>query len=117
MRISDWSSDVCSSDRVFGRVMIDRMAARLRGQHQRKARIARDVDLVERVHLDSDAKRHWGLLLCVGRVGARRREVTRSRRSRYAAGACRRSEEHTSELQSPMRISYAVFCLKKKEKN
>src|SRR3546814_1844056 len=28
----------------------------------------------------------------------------------------RRSEEHTSELQSPMRISYAVFCLKKKKK-
>src|SRR3546814_9460702 len=30
--------------------------------------------------------------------------------------ACRRSEEHTSELQSLMRISYAVFCLKKKQK-
>src|SRR3546814_1652120 len=30
---------------------------------------------------------------------------------------CRRSEEHTSELQSLMRISYAVFCLKKKKKN
>src|SRR3546814_1891911 len=31
-------------------------------------------------------------------------------------GSCRRSEEHTSELQSLMRISYAVFCLKKKKK-
>src|SRR3546814_4081585 len=31
--------------------------------------------------------------------------------------ACGRSEEHTSELQSLMRISYAVFCLKKKKKN
>src|SRR3546814_1749729 len=31
--------------------------------------------------------------------------------------ACDRSEEHTSELQSLMRISYAVFCLKKKKKN
>src|SRR3546814_5750708 len=30
-------------------------------------------------------------------------------------GSCRRSEEHTSELQSLMRISYAVFCLKKKK--
>src|SRR3546814_9739871 len=30
------------------------------------------------------------------------------------AAACKRSEEHTSELQSLMRISYAVFCLKKK---
>src|SRR3546814_10454515 len=45
----------------------------------------------------------------------------RKRRGRHAAGALppprlqvRRSEEHTSELQSLMRISYAVFCLKKK---
>src|SRR3546814_3122609 len=34
-----------------------------------------------------------------------------------AAAAARRSEEHTSELQSLMRISYAVFCLKKKKNN
>src|SRR3546814_1506889 len=34
-----------------------------------------------------------------------------------AGQECRRSEEHTSELQSLMRISYAVFCLKKKNKN
>src|SRR3546814_5466166 len=34
-----------------------------------------------------------------------------------ASGRARRSEEHTSELQSLMRISYAVFCLKKKKKN
>src|SRR3546814_6060579 len=34
-----------------------------------------------------------------------------------AAGAADRSEEHTSELQSLMRISYAVFCLKKKHNN
>src|SRR3546814_3214079 len=40
-------------------------------------------------------------------------------RPRVAQGAkpCRRSEEHTSELQSLMRISYAVFCLKKKKQN
>src|SRR3546814_8425762 len=36
---------------------------------------------------------------------------------RSQADACLRSEEHTSELQSLMRISYAVFCLKKKKKN
>src|SRR3546814_1811434 len=35
--------------------------------------------------------------------------------SRLAAGLQHRSEEHTSELQSLMRISYAVFCLKKKK--
>src|SRR3546814_2862239 len=34
----------------------------------------------------------------------------------FGSYACRRSEEHTSELQSLMRISYAVFCLKKKKK-
>src|SRR3546814_2006125 len=34
---------------------------------------------------------------------------------RVASRNCRRSEEHTSELQSLMRISYAVFCLKKKK--
>src|SRR3546814_10544482 len=36
---------------------------------------------------------------------------------RCGRGACWRSEEHTSELQSLMRISYAVFCLKKKKKS
>src|SRR3546814_3308666 len=40
----------------------------------------------------------------------------RARRPGHRA-ALRRSEEHTSELQSLMRISYAVFCLKKKKKN
>src|SRR3546814_5150399 len=53
------------------------------------------------------------------------RRVERSRDMERQVGACRevcrarlgRSEEHTSELQSLMRISYAVFCLKKKNKN
>src|SRR3546814_9376951 len=36
---------------------------------------------------------------------------------KLTGAACRRSEEHTSELQSLMRISYAVFCLKKKTQN
>src|SRR3546814_7030367 len=39
------------------------------------------------------------------------------RHDRHAAGTGNRSEEHTSELQSLMRISYAVFCLKKKKKH
>src|SRR3546814_3293613 len=52
-----------------------------------------------------------------GGAGARR--AARYRRGRLAVGsrhAHQRSEEHTSELQSLMRISYAVFCLKKKKK-
>src|SRR3546814_10247234 len=39
-----------------------------------------------------------------------------ARRRRWRPSTSRRSEEHTSELQSLMRISYAVFCLKKKKK-
>src|SRR3546814_5202219 len=51
-------------------------------------------------------------------AAARDRELhpLRQARLRPAAGGHRRSEEHTSELQSLMRNSYAVFCLKKKTK-
>src|SRR3546814_8848500 len=50
------------------------------------------------------------------RIGAEYRFIDRQYRLR-AARDHRRSEEHTSELQSLMRISYAVFCLKKKNKH
>src|SRR3546814_9762970 len=43
--------------------------------------------------------------------------VNRAVAKRFANKKPERSEEHTSELQSLMRISYAVFCLKKKKKN
>src|SRR3546814_9137585 len=52
-------------------------------------------------------------------AGVRHRSRQRSRRLQASAQArpwASRSEEHTSELQSLMRISYAVFCLKKKQK-
>src|SRR5213082_3892233 len=48
------------------------------------------------------------------RAAAHPRRGWRSRRRQRSRGRCRRSEEHTSELQSPDTISYAVFCLKKK---
>src|SRR3546814_4768323 len=55
-----------------------------------------------------------GLFLCPCRYGRRHRPL----RSRQQSSWCdHRSEEHTSELQSLMRISYAVFCLKKKNNN
>src|SRR3546814_5732596 len=44
-----------------------------------------------------------------------RRELAAGRRGEDLAASSLRSEEHTSELQSLMRISYAVFCLKKKK--
>src|SRR3546814_5407004 len=90
MRISDWSSDVCSSDLVHQR-----------GQHRRDVAVA-----VGRIQGLSDAEdRHL----------ARRRRDPLSDRA-FPCRRLARSEEHTSELQSLMRISYAVFCLKKKKK-
>src|SRR3546814_6942802 len=91
MRISDWSSDVCSSDlRRFGhRVPVAARAVVHRGRQTHPHHIGchdqREDDGGD-AKIDVDAH---------GRGG-------------------RRSEEHTSELQSLMRISYAVFCLKKK---
>src|SRR3546814_9520244 len=60
-------------------------------------------------------RRIWGqAVLCAGwqRVPAEARLLMSAMQRRVAAA--QRSEEHTSELQSLMRISYAVFCLKKK---
>src|SRR3546814_8305314 len=74
-------------------------------------------------HADSDgawgARRHRGDR--VGGVRARDADPSRAGRERYAGAAClgepggARSEEHTSDLQSLMRISYAVFCLKQQK--
>src|SRR3546814_5748289 len=103
LRISDWSSDVCSSD-----------LQQLKDPAQEK----RAKALMEELRC----------LVCQGQsiadsdaplAGDMRHEV----RTKIAAGESpdaikawlvARSEEHTSELQSLMRISYAVFCLKKK---
>src|SRR3546814_2146151 len=52
---------------------------------------------------------------CLARAHADRRPPARA--ARQGLGQGHRSEEHTSELQSLMRISYAVFCLKKKKEN
>src|SRR3546814_5923361 len=66
------------------------------------------------------------LLKAAGQDGAALREAAKSPDYKgaalpvtadFTAGSSVRSEEHTSELQSLMRISYAVFCLKKKTKN
>src|SRR3546814_4927486 len=60
----------------------------------------------------------FGLLIAAPSVMRRRREAARLRRelAKLEEKSRQRSEEHTSELQSLMRISYAVFCLKKKHK-
>src|SRR3546814_8231582 len=105
MRISDWSSDVCSSD----------LGARL-SRHARSSRRAHPRD-PDRLAFRVDGGDGIG---AVGRAAvrdARQRDRHGDADRLSAAGAGPyRSEEHTSELQSLMRISYAVFCLKKKKK-
>src|SRR3546814_748596 len=58
----------------------------------------------------------FAVLLSARRIGGVRRIWADGKLLRGAAGDFKRSEEHTSELQSLMRISYAVFCLKKKKR-
>src|SRR3546814_1538607 len=121
MRISDWSSDVCSSDLRHGlrRIAVD--------PQQRPPAIGtppnRGVDHVGQTHVAREA----GGPVDLGRkVEAGQRPSGQSVLETAADGemfgqlqrGCllgQRSEEHTSELQSLMRISYAVFCLKKKK--
>src|SRR3546814_9634901 len=107
MRISDWSSDGCSSDLHFdvGGLPVETfllVADILHGL----ARGFFDQRLGDRVGAAHFASQHD----LVGR-GQRFAGDARER-----IGGQIRSEEHTSELQSLMRISYAVFCLKKKKR-
>src|SRR3546814_8505489 len=87
MRISDWSSDVCSSD------LADRILREDHAHHHGRERRRADVGGEAGAQQVDRDKGHYG--------GVEESED--------------RSEEHTSELQSLMRISYAVFCLKKKK--
>src|SRR3546814_4184084 len=119
MRISDWSSDVCSSD-------LPR-----RNEHPRKDHAALDIRIGRRF------PREAHVLKALARTDASLPLARYLRRycpqmaAENSAGRTRaylfsppppahsknllRSEEHTSELQSLMRNSYAVFCLKKKK--
>src|SRR3546814_10304981 len=121
MRISDWSSDVCSSDLGLKQIgfdgyaigglavgeteaernaMLEHTCPQLPGDRPRYLMgVGRPEDLVEAVARGVD------MFDCV-------MPTRNARNGHYFT----RSEEHTSELQSLMRISYAVFCLKKKSK-
>src|SRR3546814_6739775 len=114
MLISDWSSDVCSSvlsRRLQQRPAVADVVGDVLHVHPRQhaaAPVAVEDDQVELFQLQFEqlADREGDQ-----RQLADRRAVLLLRRSQDG-----RSEEHTSELQSLMRISYAVFCLKKKNK-
>src|SRR3546814_6491651 len=109
MRISDWSSDVCSSDLSEIETAI---AA---------AKTAVEGDNVEEMKSKAEALAQVAMKL--GQAIYEKEQAAASPGGADAESAKAdedvvdaefRSEEHTSELQSLMRISYAVFCLKKK---
>src|SRR3546814_2611689 len=121
MRISDWSSDACSSDPAAGARMVVLSSG---GQLAELAETwgATHVALPE-VPMPRAAIGSVSIppLMVLERVGlfpgaqqyvADAVEQLNRRRDKLIMDG--RSEEHTSELQSLMRISYAVFCLKKK---
>src|SRR3546814_3945329 len=125
MRISDWSSDVCSSDLKIGEIL----AAQIAGQDDQRvaeihgaalsvcqAAIIKDLQqgvehvavrlfhLVEQHDLIRPPPDRFGqdAAFLIAHITRRRADQASDRV---------RSEEHTSELQSLMRTSYAVFCL------
>src|SRR3546814_6400097 len=107
MRIIDWSSDVCSSDLdeiALAELLADRFHHRARADH---------LGRVDR-HARRDDVGEFGVRTLEA-VGRDVREIVRDRRHFGLRGLEARSEEHTSELQSLMRISYDVFCLTKKQ--
>src|SRR3546814_4146914 len=113
MRISDWSSDVCSSDLVQEQIdaTINDAIKRVRCQLPHGQSLTRCEECDATI---PEARREAvpGVRLCVSC------QQLRDSSQASSAGYNRRgsrSEEHTSELQSLMRISYAVFCLKKKQ--
>src|SRR3546814_3126437 len=130
MRISDWSSDVCSSDLppvCEGRQVRGDCPRTADIEHVLRDRRIGGVEMLARLHHD-DA-------LVLQHQAMRGEQITAGRLAAFLVqqqidfftdrftvpcpdphqrGIADRSEEHTSELQSLMRISYAVFCLKKK---
>src|SRR3546814_10002399 len=126
MRISDWSSDVCSSDllaeehetlRSLTKNNPEGSESFIATADDMEAALNGDVDVGDRFSIviptkverneQSGAIPNW-----IPQTG-REIVVAHGLDPLQAARALKRSEEHTSELQSLMRISYAVFCLKK----
>src|SRR3546814_3869959 len=107
MRISDWSSDVCSSDLL-----------------ESGGRMTAQIDWKAPAEYIADGA---GTGAFIDKIEAGEARLIAATEADIAAAArlndmkfldtSHRSEEHTSELQSLMRISYAVFCLKKKRNN
>src|SRR3546814_4863073 len=107
MRISDWRSDVCSSDLARAALPSGHLGLHFFGDVGRHFFVMRELHRVARATLAEAAQ----LVHITEHVRQRH-----DRLDDLGEHVRLRSEEHTSELQSLMRISYAVFCLKKKNK-
>src|SRR3546814_7329304 len=116
MRISDWSSDVCSSD--LEAIYLTNHSHDVTLIHRRDSLRAEKI-LQDRLFANPKISVIWDTVVDefvgegtpVGLTSLKLRNIKTGEASDFSA----RSEEHTSELQSLMRISYAVFCLKKKK--
>src|SRR3546814_2650630 len=137
MRISDWSSDVCSSDlegadhlaggtltQADQRLVHQHLAVGEANRHE--ARVLAEFSRRDHPNAAPGSDDLAHRLATLGLDGGHQGEALGTRRRLDALARLRaalaqhqhlRSEEHTSELQSLMRISYAVFCLKKKKKS
>src|SRR3546814_7441873 len=116
MRISDWSSDVCSSDLEEATQALAESGATL---------VAVESNPIDAVWADrpqpSDAKLPVQPDVAAGKSSAQKRQeiadwLAAKKADAVVLSALDSSEEHTSELQSLMRNSYAVFCLKNTKK-
>src|SRR3546814_7245824 len=124
MRISDWSSDVCSSDlqplRKAG-VALRRGASRVEDVGEGVSEIGIEPrpnrDDVSAHHCLQNRIFHGGDAALVPLQDGDCFKEAFHRLVLFIQYAGVRSEEHTSELKSLIRISYAVYCLKKKNKN
>src|SRR3546814_9805888 len=116
MRISDWSSDVCSSD-LDARPAVHQpqaVAVAVEGDAEVAALPQHGILKLPQV------LGHRGIGMMIGKAAVDLRVQQKVLAGKARGDRCHglahcRSEEHTSALQSLMRIAYAVFCLKKKQ--
>src|SRR3546814_8746557 len=117
MRISDWSSDVCSSDLDAGvqvwTINIKETGDAVQAMHDRGLSFPLLLNGDALIQSYGITRTPWLVVV----DGNNRIAYTRPAQEASPVDVAKRSEEHTSELQSLMRISYAVFCLKQKQKD
>src|SRR3546814_7861489 len=110
MRMSDWSSDVCSSGLRASGGHLDS-----KGDPRESHSFAELVKAIGGTIPDPNRPEDIRPVLEIYGPGEYQAKKPAAAIASQAGGTVKRSEEHTSELQSLMRISYAVFCLKKKK--